>query len=323
MAVLELWKNMGRAPIAASPDGKYIAITRDQSKYQAWVEVFQAKNFRWLYRVRPDRNEKANVLTFSPDGQNLYSGHTGVTIYAARNGKLVWAYNGSDGVPEGAVAFSFTGEKYAVSVINTVNQNVFYVADVNANVPQWIGQHDPPKPAQSIPSNWIHSLAFSPYGRLLATGSGGGGITFYDLPKRQRLGHLTDTVGATTAAMQKGWTAHAGAVSALHFLSGSRLISASQDGMLKLWNVTDGKLLSRHRLPDGLKALRVAPDGTILAANKRGLVLLNARKDVLQVEETMFNPQDPFTDLSVTNENHVWTITRGGTLAHWLLLSVP
>ena len=99
---------------------------------------------------------------------------------------------------------------------------------------------------------WVRSVAYSPTGDLLATGS-------YD--------EVVRLWQPTTGALVRSLTGHAGWVRSVAFSpDGEMLASASDDNTVRLWRVSDGAVL--QVLTEGVEGVRVvalSPDGTRLA----------------------------------------------------------
>lgn len=329
LSLLQSWKNLGNAPIAVSPDGSLVATTRSPARkptyapYSTRIDVRDTRSMKRLYQAQP-ANGDGKTLLFSPDSRTLWSAHTGTIHYDARSGKPLENREGSDGPGVSALAFATDGKQYVLAGVNVIGDSSVGLVDTMTGKWLWSGTPYPPTKAEGARANWVHSLAFSPDGLLVASGSGGGGVIVRNAKTGKRLRHLIDTAEAATQAMQKGWTAHADTVTEVHFLSPMRLLSASRDGTLKLWNAETGELIARMRLAGGLLAADATADGRILAATGRGLVLLATKQDELRMLETLWStPHNPFTDVSVSQSDgkniHVWLIARKGTLSHWLL----
>ncbi len=100
------------------------------------------------------------------------------------------------------------------------------------------------------------SAAVSPDGKTAATGDAKGAITLWDL---------------ATGKPVRTLVGHSGAISGLRFLaavpagSPERLISASADKSIRLWNPADGAALAKIDTPTPITALAVLADGLRVA----------------------------------------------------------
>jgi uncharacterized protein with WD repeat len=102
--------------------------------------------------------------------------------------------------------------------------------------------------------NWVRSLAFSPDGSLLASGS-------YD--PVVRLWRVND------GSLFKELVGHTGWVRSIVFSpDGNLLATASDDNTVRLWNIPSGDLSKTlNQSVDGTRILAFSPDGSILATS--------------------------------------------------------
>ena len=104
----------------------------------------------------------------------------------------------------------------------------------------------------------VKSIAFSPDGSLLASGSADTGIKLW------RLGQAA-----------RSWQGEQGAVNALRFVNGARLASGGGDGSLCIWDSETGRLQSRRASHDDeVTALAYDPRGSVLYSGGRDRRLL-------------------------------------------------
>ena len=106
----------------------------------------------------------------------------------------------------------------------------------------------------------VHSLAFSPSGDTLASGSGDKTIKLWDVSSRTLIATLT------------GHTSHVWSVA---FASDGTLASGSRDGTVKLWDVaTQTNTATLEGNTGRVLDVAFSPDGTILASSTDGPMVL-------------------------------------------------
>jgi WD40 repeat protein len=110
----------------------------------------------------------------------------------------------------------------------------------------------------------ISRVAFSPDGKILATGGQGWGLTLWDADTGQQKAVLQGDLG------------HHYWLSALAFsLDGKTLAAGGTYGTLQLWDMASGKLrASLTGLADEILSLAFSPDGASLASGSGGVVKL-------------------------------------------------
>ena len=102
-------------------------------------------------------------------------------------------------------------------------------------------------------TNGVRSLAFSPDGKLLASGNEERTVRIWDVEKRLSLKDLLHDVGQT-------W-------SVAFSPNGDILASASDDNVIRLWNIKTGKTIRKlDILGQGPRAVTFSLDGQLLAA---------------------------------------------------------
>ncbi len=138
----------------------------------------------------------------------------------------------------------------------------------------------------------LESVAFSPDGAYLATGSRDGTTTLWALPGGDEVMRLYHGARVITAVFSP---------------DGTELATGSQDGTARVWTVPGGKEQARLVHRDNVGAVRFSPDGKYLVSGSGGL----ARVWVLRADDLMAEACQ--------------RVTRNLTLAEWrqYLGSIP
>ena len=262
---VRLWNTVTRTPtgpalrgplgyvtdIAFSPDGKLIAATGLRGA------VIWDTATRKTIRVLPVGDHGASAVSFSPDGLTVAIGRSDsiVALYDVRTGsqtgKLVGYWSITD------LDFSPDGKLLATATLGTTSAFIWDVA------------------RQSIVSSlsgagFSFAVRFSPRdGKLVAVGEISGRVVFWKLDPTHRF------QGAWAARpVGQPLTGHNGGVNSLDFAPrGSTLVTLSDDGKLRLWDVATRKLIgaglpasntggSVQFFPDGKHVLGVFGSGT-------------------------------------------------------------
>lgn len=227
--------------VAFSPDGRRLAAGSKDGSILIWDAASRAVE-RVLSPEGAVHRGWVNSVAFSADGSRLFSASSDETVrvWDPASGRLFATLHGHDG---------------AIHALIVAGGTIWSGSD-DGTVRSW----EPPPFAglrQETPEGEFFSFwgfAFSRDGRLAATAGSDGKITVWDLPARRPrwsfAGHEDEADAVTFSA------------------DGVRLFSSANDGKLREWEVTSGKLLRELEDVDDGRAveLAVSPDGARLAA---------------------------------------------------------
>ena len=271
---IRLWNVTSRQPLgpplayqtgwvndmAFSPDGRMLASGSDDKT----IVLLDVASRQPLGAPLTGHTDRVNSVAFSRDGKTLASGSQDTSI-------ILWnvATHQPLGVPltghassVHSVAFSPDGKLLASgSCVKTVlkdscNQGEIRIWDVATRQP--IGL---PLAAHR---NWVNSVAFSPDGKTLASGSSDNTVILWNVATRQPFGPAL--------------TGHKDAVWTVAFSSDGRLLaSGGKEGTIILWDMATHQRLNqplRGHLGE-VYSLAFSPDSRTLASgsNDRDIIL--------------------------------------------------
>ena len=160
----------------------------------------------------------------------------------------------------------------------------------------------------------VWSVAFSPDGKTLASGSWDQTVRLWDVETEQLLHILTG---------------HTGEVNSVAFSpEGGTLASGSWDGTIRLWDPGTGTLkgtLTDHR--SGIRSVMFSPDGTMLASGSQDLTIRLWNTTTWQVERTLtghtegigpvaFSPDGQTLASAAGDGVRLWSVNTGQVLHH-------
>ncbi len=225
--------------VAFSPDGKVLA-TGDHEVAHLW-EAATGKELKAL----PVPKHTVASLAFAPDGKTLVTGslYADLRVWDVASGRLLRSFvhraeEGLEFLPDGRTLFAGGGTG---SRQNTVH---FLDAVTGKEVRRFEG-HD----------SRAEAVAFSPDGRLVATGAMGDPVRLWEA----NTGKLVRLLGELE---------HAPSAFALAFSPDGRALAVgSYNGQVKLWDVTTGSALRAFQGHDhNVLCLAFTTDGKALAS---------------------------------------------------------
>lgn len=201
--------------IAFTPDGKYLAGADNQK-----LLVYTAKPWALHYRDRIAHRKGINSIAFTPDNQFVLTAALDhrVKISRLEDGSLVREIKPANSSIK-SVRVSPNGKVFATANFKGNSVKVFQVSD--GQLVKTL-EYDHP----------MEAVVFSPNGQLLVTGGGGGAkrisdssksIQFYEAPTFNPLCEIA---------------AHRQGIEYIDFSTdGKHLVTASEDGTIKLWKI--------------------------------------------------------------------------------------
>ncbi len=226
--------------VAFSPDSR-LALTASQDSTARLWDLATGTQIG-LFTVRAKASMKGiTSVAFSPDGRSILLGcwDTNTYLWDVQTTKLLRVFAGPlrfTGFVS-SVAFSPDGKTVLLGTGDNVSRLL--------NAATGLELQRFPAPKQALPNNkfpplpsrvkegnvWVTSVAFSPDGRFVLTGS------------RDRSAQLWD---AATGKPLRRFAGHQGDISSVAFSADGRLVlTGSDDGTARLWNVESGTEVRR------------------------------------------------------------------------------
>jgi WD40 repeat protein len=235
--------------IAYSRDGQTLAVVQGWSNNDVWFLGRGRGQERATFR---GHNFGVSSVAFSPDGKTLASApHSGrVKLWDVVTGRLVREFQWWARDSWSCVAFSPDGTSLATG--GSLNDRGYY--GLGGTITVWDVATGKERVTFAGHRDRVYSLAFSPDGKLLATGGDDGKVILWDWKTGKRL------------ALFEG---HKEPVHTVAFSpDGKSLASGSWRDAVCLWDVANGEQRWVHRIKGpGGSYLAFSPDGQRLACS--------------------------------------------------------
>jgi WD40 repeat protein/class 3 adenylate cyclase/tRNA A-37 threonylcarbamoyl transferase component Bud32 len=279
--------------LAWSPDGKVLATGASDGAVRLW-EVLTRKEIRSFPSIQDTHD---GAVAFSPDGHVLATGGKSgkISLWDWGHNSLIVTLPGHSPGPVGALVFSPDGKTLA-SASGWGYDPAIWLWDIDARRA---------RKKLSVNARYVHSLAYSPDGKLLASGNWDKTVSLWNAATLERLPDL---------AGYNAW------VSSVAFSpDGKILATASADQTVRLWEVGTWRLtatLKGHLYE--VQTLAFSPDGKSLATGSKdgGVKLWSAAQN--RGETTRLPLPTNLAYRRFSPDGHAFvTMTRDGTITLW------
>jgi WD40 repeat protein len=251
--------------LAFSPDNKLLAVSEaefDQQKWQYYVRVNEVGSGKEVIKV-DTKLTNATSVAFSPDAKTLAIGNfQSITLREPATGKEIRSIQGTSGATGMVFALkggllAVRGRDHQVRLIDSETGQQLHLLTGSGT---GLGDDWPGATIRfGVPQVTRTELAFAPDGKTLAVASGST-LRFWDTTTGKEL-PLTD--------------GHRGPVSNLGLSAdGNRALTRGADGMIRRWDVTDGRQLGEFGEPPHTTAVAFSPDGKWAAFGTNALIQL-------------------------------------------------
>jgi serine/threonine protein kinase/WD40 repeat protein len=223
---------------AFSPDGKWIVTGCTDGGARLWQWQRPAKTGQDL-----KLKEKALWQAFSQDGHRAFvSQEPGLSLLDTETGKIRLTLPYQAGLYVFGLAMTADGRVLATALHSSKGGDPGKVLLWNAATGQRIG------PTLVHPF-WVRGLAFSPDGKLLATGGADRKVRLWNVATGTLTGKVLE---------------HLAPVRTVAFAPEGTTLLAAGERVARLWDLASGQVLGTYRYPGAISALAVAKGGKII-----------------------------------------------------------
>ena len=263
--------------VAFSPSGRLLASASDDDS----IRIRDGLTHKLLRTISAD-SDGVVAIAFSPDEKTLISGGWDGTV-------KIWS------LPKGTLKKTLEGHEENITCVAISPDGKQIASGSGADsLRLWdVASGEEIFDAELDDEYDFTAAVFSPDGKQIVTGDGEGHIRIWDTEAGDELMTISAHEGSVTSlalskevfvsggreGLLKSWTlsaqhertfrGHADEVTAVTLgCRGSRIVSASDDGSLRVWDSGNGRVIWTRQSPGkiGLNAVAVSPDGTQLVA---------------------------------------------------------
>jgi WD40 repeat protein len=228
--------------LALSPDGAKLAVA---GAHGAQIDLYAGDTLTKELSFK-GHLDRINAVAFSPDGKQLASASEDRTarVWEVTGGASLFLLQGH--FPGGLRSLAFSRDSRRLATGGDDNSVRVWAVELRSQV----ARHDEAFDEDS--ANRVVSLAYTPNGKTIATGTNGGTIILRN---------------AHTLQEFQRFRAHEGIVWSLAFSSDGRLLASStENGEAKLWDADSGRAIAVLRGHTyNLRSLAFSPDDRLLA----------------------------------------------------------
>ncbi|CCA74228.1 related to WD40-repeat protein (notchless protein) [Serendipita indica DSM 11827] len=229
-----------------SPDGSQIASSSDDCTIRMW----DAKTGQPLGEPLVGHEDSVNAISFSPDGSRVVSGLEDGTmqIWDTETGRPLGESLRGHGARITAVAFSPDGSR----IVSSSWDKTIRLWDADSG--EQLGN---PLRADNGP---VNAFALSPDGSLIVSASGDTRATYPSMVHELQLWDAKTLQPLGDPLLDPLLDPHVSILTVTFSPDGSRILSCSGDGRMRLWDAGSGQLLGEP-LGDSVWAAAFSPDG--------------------------------------------------------------
>jgi WD40 repeat protein/class 3 adenylate cyclase len=248
--------DFGGSTLSFSPDGRYIAASRDEGTVNVWDTVAMTET---LVITEPldaaGETPAVNAAVYSPDGRYILSSSMDGTarVWDATDGHQIHVFQVDTPLSTG-LAWSPDGEY----IVTGGSDNLARLWDVQTGVQLRTFDNG----AGDSPTHGVLAIAYSPDGQTFATSAGDGNVEVW----------IWD---AATGALLHKLVGHTGLATRVAYSPDGKALLTSGGGGIWLWDVATGERLAVFHGPlPGAASVGLSPDGRHAAASYEGGTLL-------------------------------------------------